>query len=336
MKSPITGKEMPLRKEPGVLTYRKEEFPVFYHYFLCEDTEERFTNDEIDGINMIQVHNQYREKYGIPFPEEIAGIREKYEVSAGKMSEILGLGANTYRLYEAGEMPSVANGRLILSVREPVEFLRQVDASTHLLSARETQKIRETARKLQVWDEENFWDVMFEQKIFTHQTPDEFTGYKEPQLDKIAQVIAFFSTQMDLYKTKLNKLFFYADFCYYQKTGYSMTGIAYRAIPFGPVPAEYQKMYVKLADDQQIEIRQVDVGNGNYGEQIRASQAFDASIFNAVELEILEAVGRTFRQKNTDEVVRISHQESGWSENEGSKNMISYQKYAFMTCGVVC
>jgi uncharacterized phage-associated protein/DNA-binding transcriptional regulator YiaG len=336
MKSPITGKEMKLLKEPGVPTYRKEEFPVFYHYFLCEDSGEHFTNDELDSINLIQVHNQYREKYGIPFPEEIAGIREKYQVSAGKMSEILGLGANTYRLYESGEMPSVANGRLILSVREPVEFLRQVDASTHLLSAREMQKIRETARKLQAWDEDNFWDRLFEQKIFTHQVPDEYTGYKEPQLDKIAQVISFFNGQMELYKTKLNKLFFYTDFCHYQKTGYSMTGIAYRAIPFGPVPAEYQKMYIKLSDDQQIEIRQVDVGNGNYGEQIRASQAFDPTVFNTVEMEVLEAVSRAFGHKNTNEVVHTSHQEAGWAENEASKNMISYQKYAFTTCGVIC
>lgn len=53
------------------------------------------------------------------------------------MSEILGLGANAYRLYEAGEMPTVANGRLILSVREPEEFIKQARASSHFLGERE-------------------------------------------------------------------------------------------------------------------------------------------------------------------------------------------------------
>jgi len=323
-------------QEQGVLSYRKEEFPVFYHFYLCEDTGERFTNDELDEINLIQVHNQYREKYRIPFPEEIERIREKYQVSAGKMSEILGLGTNAYRLYEAGEMPSVANGRLILSVKEPGEFLRQVEASSHLLSVKEMQKIRETARKLQVWQDENFWEVMFEQKIFTHQSPDEYTGYKEPQMDKIAQVIAFFNSKMDLYKTKLNKLFFYSDFCYYRKTGYSMTGISYRAIPYGPVPAEYQKMYIKLCDDELIEIRQVEVGNGCYGELIRSCKGFDESVFNPIELHVLEAVGRTFKDKNTDVVVGVSHRELAWTDNEAAKNMISYQKYAFSINGVNC
>ena len=122
---------MKLIKEPGVLTYRKEDFNIVYHYFLCDQSKEHYTTDELDAINTVQVHNQYRERYGIPFPDEIISIREKYQVSATKMSEILGLGANTYRLYETGEMPSVANGRLILSVKEPIEFLRQVGASAH-------------------------------------------------------------------------------------------------------------------------------------------------------------------------------------------------------------
>jgi DNA-binding transcriptional regulator YiaG len=336
MKSPITGKEMKLIQEQDVLCYRKEEFPVFYHFYLCGDTGERFTNDETDEINLIQVHNQYREKYRIPFPEEIARIREKYNVSAGKMSEILGLGANTYRLYEAGEMPSVANGRLILSVKEPGEFLRQVEASSHLLAAKELQKIKETVRKLQIWQDENFWDVMFEQKIFTHQSPDEYTGYKEPQLEKIAQVIAYFNGKMDLYKTKLNKLLFYTDFCYYRKTGYSMTGIAYRAIPYGPVPAEYQKMYIKLCDDKLVDIWQVDVGNGYYGELIGSCTEFDGSVFKPLELQILKAVGDTFKDKNTDVVVGVSHKELAWTDNEAAKSLISYQKYAFVINGVVC
>lgn len=129
MISPLTGKAMKLVQEKAILPFRKDEFEVVYHYYVCEDTKEQFTNDELDQINLIQVHNQYREKYGIPFPEQIIAIREKYALSASKMSEILGFGPNTYRLYEAGEMPSVSNGRLILSVAQPDEFMRQVEAS---------------------------------------------------------------------------------------------------------------------------------------------------------------------------------------------------------------
>src|SRR5690606_30649265 len=148
MNSPITGKPMKLIREADTLTFRKETFNIVYHYYLCEDSGERFTDDRLDALNITQATNQYREKYGIPFPEEIRQIREQYGVSASKMSEILGLGVNTYRLYESGEMPTVANGRLILSVRGPEEFIKQVEASTHFLNEREVIKFIEKAEAL--------------------------------------------------------------------------------------------------------------------------------------------------------------------------------------------
>lgn len=334
MKSPITGKEMTLIKEPGILAYRKEDFKIVYHYYLCDDSSERFTNDELDAINLVQVHNQYRERYGIPFPDEISSIREKYQVSAMKMSEILGLGANAYRLYETGEMPSVANGRLILSVKEPMEFLRQVAASAHLLTERETERITQTAYGLLERERTRPWDRLFEQKIFTRQSPDEYTGYRGPQLAKIAQVITYFAEHMDLFKTKLNKLFFYSDFCNYQQTGYSITGIAYRAIPYGPVPAEYDKLYIKLCDDAQIHVTEVDFGNGYYGDLIRPCVTFDSSLFSDFELKVLEHIAQRFKNTKTSEIVRISHEESAWKENKDDKKMISYQQHAFSLSGI--
>ncbi|MEJ7677718.1 MAG: hypothetical protein WKG06_07595 [Segetibacter sp.] len=71
MKSPFTGGKVHLEKEWRSLDYRKEAFEVMYHYYVCEDTGEHFTTNEIDTLNLIQVHNRYRSKYGIPFIDEI-------------------------------------------------------------------------------------------------------------------------------------------------------------------------------------------------------------------------------------------------------------------------
>lgn len=59
MRSPITGKEMKIVKELTTLSFRKDEFQILYHYYLCEETNEHFTDDRLDNINIIQVHNQY-------------------------------------------------------------------------------------------------------------------------------------------------------------------------------------------------------------------------------------------------------------------------------------
>jgi putative zinc finger/helix-turn-helix YgiT family protein len=127
MKSPITGKEMKLTKERRSMDFRKETFEIVFHYYKCEDSGEQFTTTELDEVNMNQVYNQYRDKFNIPFPDEIIRIREKYGLSAAKMSEIFGFGVNSYRQYEAGEMPSVANAKLIQMVDDPKKFIDMVE-----------------------------------------------------------------------------------------------------------------------------------------------------------------------------------------------------------------
>ena len=332
MKSPITGKKMVLKKEHTQLSFRKELFPVVYHSYVCEDTNEHYTDDSLDGINMVQVHNQYREKYGIPFPEEIVKIRGNYEVSARNMADILGFGPNSSPLYEAGEMPSVSNGRLIFSVAQPMEFIRQVEASSHILSRKEMATCIEKAKQLQARDKADYWEKLLEQQIFQFDQPNEFSGYKKPDFEKIVEVIAWLSDKVELFKTKLNKLLFYADFMHYQRTGYSMTGIKYRAIPFGPVPAEYEKLYLKLQDDQMIQITEVAFDNGNFGELVTVQSPHlrpGSGTLSAGEIAVLDAVVKRFEGLTTRQIVDISHQEPAWRENQAERNIISYQKFAF-------
>lgn len=335
MRSPITGKEMKLVKEVTTLPFRKEEFEVVYHYYLCEDSKEQFTDDELDTINIAQVHNQYREKYGIPFPEEIKSIREKYNVSASKIAEILGFGTNNYRLYETGEMPSVSNGRLILSINQPEEFIRQVEASSHILSPKEVSIFIETAKQLEAKEKSgDYWEKLFEKQIFQFDKPNEYSGYKKPDFHKISQLIAYFNGNIELFKTKLNKLLFYADFTMYQRTGHSITGIRYRAIPFGPVPADYEKLYLKLQDDQKINIVEIGFDNGNYGELIESNQKLELETFSEKEKNVLDDIVNKFKGLTTKQVVEISHKELAWTANIHERKIISYQKYAFALQGI--
>jgi len=318
MKSPVTGKDMQVRTEVTSLAFRKEEFEVVTHYSECEDSGERFSDDRLDELSIVQVHNQYREKYGIPFPDEIRRIREGYGISASKMSEILGLGANSYRLYESGEVPSVAIGRLIMSIRNPAIFIQQVTASVHFLSDKEIKKLTSSA--------ENHNIEFVAEKIF----PSRHNGYRQPDFAKIAGIIAFFQVlkMISLFKTKLNKLLFYADFNSYRLTGYSMTGLEYRAIQFGPVPAQFQKMYVDLSQRGQISIEEQYFGNGAYGDEIKASTLFDKTLFSDTELKVLEFVAKQYGKLATDDIVNLSHEETGWYDNAEQKALIDY-RYAF-------
>jgi putative zinc finger/helix-turn-helix YgiT family protein len=151
MKSPITGKEMTLAKEQRTMEFRKVPFEIVFHSYRCEDSGEQFTSTELDELNTNQVYNQYRDRFNIPFPDEIAKIRGKYGVSAAKMSEILGLGVNSYRQYESGEMPSVSNAKLIQMADNPSNFKDMVllcdslDAKTKLAYSQRADHLIEVA-----------------------------------------------------------------------------------------------------------------------------------------------------------------------------------------------
>jgi putative zinc finger/helix-turn-helix YgiT family protein len=330
MKSPFTDGEATLQHEKKELEFRKDAFNVNQFYYRCNDTGEEFTTDELDQINVNQLYNQYREKYGVPFPDEILEIREQYGLSAVKMSEILGFGVNSYRQYEAGDIPTVASGRLIQAARDPKEFKNFLNDSKAVLTDREYKRFSERVDELIEKNRDNVWENLFTEQIFSHSKPTEFTGYRKPSLDRIAMIIAFFSGHItDLWKTKLNKLLFYSDFLNYRRTGYSISGIAYRAIPFGPVPAEYEKLYVKLADDEFANIDLVEFDNGNYGEAITSIKKFKDDAFSKVEINTLNDIVTKFAKCNTKQIVNISHKEKAWLENEPSHELISYQKYAF-------
>lgn len=128
---------MTVCQETRTANYRGELYNYTAHYYLCDDSGEHFTTTASDTEDMEQVYRQYRERHGIPSPDDIKAIRMKYRVSAAKMSRILGLGANQYRLYESGEMPSLSNARLITLVSEKDNFEKLKNLEEDSRSSRE-------------------------------------------------------------------------------------------------------------------------------------------------------------------------------------------------------
>jgi DNA-binding transcriptional regulator YiaG/uncharacterized phage-associated protein len=335
MKSPFTNGDATLHFEKKDLEFRKDVFTIIQFYYKCNDTGEEFTIDELDQINVNQLYNQYREKYGVPFPDEIKEIRERYGLSATKMSEILGFGVNSYRQYETGDIPTVASGRLIQAAKDPGEFKKFLNASKAILTDREYKRFSQHIDGLIEEKRNKLWDHLFIEHIFNQSKPSEYTGYKTPSLEKIAMVIAYFTEHVNaLWKTKLNKLLFYSDFLHYKRTGYSISGIAYRAIPLGPVPSEYDKLYVKLKDDELAKIDFVEFDDGNYGETVTAVKKFDNNAFTERELSTLQDIVGKFAVYSTSKIVHISHKEKAWLENKPKHELISYQKYAFELQGI--
>ncbi|MFA5298009.1 MAG: type II toxin-antitoxin system antitoxin SocA domain-containing protein [Lutibacter sp.] len=279
---------------------------------------------------MKQVYNQYRDKFNLPFPEEIREIRAKYGISASKMSEILGFGANSYRNYENGEVPNQSNANLIQLAKDPVKFKSLIEISsffeedskerTALLNSVE-RLISENRRLKSLFSFENY--------LLGNSLPDNYTGYIKPNIEKLTEMVVFFAERMKPYITQLNKLLFYSDFLHYKHEVVSISGARYRAINMGPVPNNYDSIFDYIESTGAIKIIKSEKDWG-YSKEFIHNREFNPEKFTDKELDVLYSVFQEFKGKTTTEIIERSHLEEAWKNNfENGKSLIDYNKYAF-------
>jgi transcriptional regulator with XRE-family HTH domain len=325
--SPLSDNILTVNTRLAQLSFRKESFEIVYHYFedkLPNGELQEFTSTELDELNQIQVYNLYREKHRLPFPAEVLETRQKYGLSASKMSEILGFGVNGYRQYEAGEVPSLSNGKLIQMAADPLKFRSLVEISDALeLKVRETllQKI-DMLVAIEQSEEEGL-----EHYLFNSDLPNEYTGYQKPYMQKLAHMVIYFAENLKPWKTQLNKLLFYADFQTFALTGFSMSGVKYQAIDMGPVPNNFSSIFEYMSNQNLVEIKSTSFENGGIGEQFlpKPENKFNKDLFTETELKVLFNVTETIAQLKTQDLIARSHQEKAWIENYPTKGLISYR-----------
>ncbi len=306
--------------------FRTEEIRILEHRYRCLDTREVFYTPDLDRLNLAQIQNQYRAMHQIPFPVEIRRIREQYGVSAARMSEILGLGINSYRQYELGEIPTLANAKLIRLAANPDRFSEFVHDKHGTFSPRQMDKILQRVRTLHASQRlspimDYLWNY--------HLEANEYTGFVKPTLEKVAQFVLFFVSQCQPLKTRLNKLLFYADFHHFKQTGSSISGCSYRAIPYGPVPSHFHELFGMLENQGVLRIEEELFPSGHVGERFLQNLDTDLTLFSESELQTMNKVASGFQSLRTKELIHMSHMEDAWKFNHKSRDLISYQQYGF-------
>lgn len=313
---------MAIHTEVQTLNFRKEEFTVKQRFYLCEDSSERFTSTHLDALNLSLVYNAYRAKYHILSPEEIKETREKYGLSAVKMSEILGFGLNSYGLYERGEIPSLSNSKLLKLASDPESFYSLVKDWEIDKASTKTKLLDKVSKMMDEASETDF----LEDYLLGNSQFSEFTGYRKPSLARLKEMVVFFAHKVPSYKTKMNKLLFYADFLCFRELGVSISGARYKAIPYGPVPDKFQTLFENLAETDVIDLLYTPLDNGSRKEKLigREDRPFNPNLFSSTEISFLDKVASKFIDTTPSDLVEISHKEKGWIENETAKGFIPY------------
>lgn len=153
-----------------------------------------------------------------------------------------------------------------------------------------------------------------------------FNGYRAFSLEKMAAMISYIAARTsDLYKTKLNKLLFYADFTNYYLTGRSISGSRYVHLPYGPVPDGYEETLETLNHYGVI-----DVSPQNSADLIRGAEMKASDFLTEDERETLDWVLSTFGPMSASQLTALSHRERAYS-NTRSGEEIAYEYAKFLS-----
>lgn len=112
-------------------------------------------------------------------------------------------------------------------------------------------------------------------------------------------------------KTKLNKIFFYADFEAYRSLGRSISGCTYRKQTFGPVPAELRSAVSAMEARRDCAWARREYF-GHELEKLVALREPDIKAFTSEEIALIHRVIQGLEKLNSTEVSDLSHQFVGW------------------------
>lgn len=328
IQSPITGGRVFLVENTEEHEYRKEKFEVYARYYLCEDTGEQFSGEGQDDLVLNQVYNQWRIRHGVPFPEDIKAIRHRYGMNYSQMSKIMGFGANQWKQYEDGVVPSESNGKMIRAIERKDVMLTLLQTSKSEFSVTEYERLQ---AQVKAAPENNRDDYALLLTYGRNSEPSIYNGFGERNPAKVAEMVCWFVGKCSgVCPTKLNKLMFYADFYHYRQTGRSISGLRYRVIQYGPVPEHFDTIYDNIAG---IEKTNEITTYGTESTSLTLTSDVSASYLSEHEVETLRTVVTSLGLLKARDLVELSHKETAWLNNRDTHALISYNE-AFNLVGI--
>jgi uncharacterized phage-associated protein/ribosome-binding protein aMBF1 (putative translation factor) len=116
-------------------------------------------------------------------------------------------------------------------------------------------------------------------------------------------------------KTKLMKLLYYTDYEWIQKKGCSLTGDAYIALQYGPVPKHATDMLHRLKERGIIRIEQTKLGDYDKERYLLLKEP-DFSVFTKEEMDHLAEIAQRFAHWSATQMTNLSHEEFPWQSTK--------------------
>lgn len=296
-------------QESNIFKGEKVEYTAFYEY--CDLADEYLATEELIAINDIAMKNAYREQNRLLTTEEIVGIRDKYTISQKDLANLLGWGEKTITRYEGHQVQDMAHDCVLRKIDDDPEwFLELVEMGKERISRTAYEKYRSKISKAYEEKQDDYLKKSIYAEYVKYQDNLEYFGNTHLNFEKIVEVIRYFanSNKMhNLYKVKLMKLLWYADFLSYKKNNCSITGMIYKAMPMGAVPVAH-KSIINLKG---IIYEEVEFENGT-GYKFIPCDNKEYNSLTKEDVRILDMIIEIFGKATKEQIVQKMHNEMAY------------------------
>lgn len=245
---------------------------------VCIECGEEMYVPEVNDENVKSREEAYRKAVGLITIEEIQQIIKKYNIGAGPLAQVLGLGEVTINRYLGGQLPSRANSEMLLEI-----------LASH-------KKMEEALEK----NREAISDVAYRKCREALNHFNELYG-----LRKIEVVTRYLlKKDHDITPLALQKILYYAQAFFYALFGEELFGDNCQAWAYGPV---YPDVYYKYK-----------VYGYNPIENPLVSEDSDLTELTTREIEFLDAIISAFGCYSGTVLKRMTHSEKPWRETRGN------------------
>lgn len=303
--------------ESNVFKGEQVEFSAVYEY--CSNTEEYSETEEMIKTNDLAFKDAYRRKQSLLTSGEIKAVREKYGVSQKDFSEILDWGMATITRYENHQVQDRAHDDILWKISsDPKWFLELLERAKTRLSSKAYMSYHKQAREV-FRIEKNQYLIDSICAVYADFDNEKITGGVELNLNKVVDLINYLAQKVEsLHKVKLMKMLWYPDILNYKRTGKSITGLAYSALPKGAVPVGYEQII--LLDG--VSFDTVFYGE-NVGYKFRPTNGYEIKELTREEIQVVDEIIDKLGKLTTDEIVDVMHEEDAYKCTD-SNCIISY------------
>ena len=235
---PECDREVEARLEQRIetLPVKGEQTSYDAEIAICPHCGEVIGDSRIEEGNLRRAYSAYCAAHGLMAPDEVKELRNSYGLSLREFSKFLGFGEQTIARYEEGAAS-------LLSVRGSQLSERTVSAVRRFIEGGAPLSGPAAAFAAHQWP---MPEMM---------TPSGRNGFRSFSMERVAAVVCELASRCrDLYKTKLQKAMFFADFLCFARTSRSMTGLAYAHADYGPVMDGRDRIVAELQDAGFVEL----------------------------------------------------------------------------------